>query len=397
MVDLEASVTSSSLADAGNGEAPAAPAIEIRGLQHFYGEGDLAKQVLHDNNLTVSQGEIVIMTGPSGSGKTTLLTLIGTLRKVQHGSMNVLGQEFMGASPEELIEARRKIGFIFQAHNLFESLSAFQNVRMGMELFDFSAAEMKERCEDLLTRLDLGHRIHYKPKSLSGGQKQRVAVARGLAHRPKLILADEPTAALDKETGRTVVSLFQEMTRNEGCTVIMVTHDNRILDVADRIVHMVDGRIASDVVVKESTIICGYLAKGKVFEGLTPGTLTDIADRMRAERFKQGDVIIKEGDIGDKFYLIRQGSVDVFRQNPANGENQHIVTLSDGEYFGEMALMPVAPNEDGSPVDPLKRNATVVAKEDMVVYSLGKDHFQAVVRHISSFENQVRQTLFGGR
>ena len=161
-------------------------AIRVRRLQHYFGEGELNKQVLFDNDLEVARGEIVIMTGPSGSGKTTLLTLIGTLRTVQEGSLKVLGRELHGATPGELIALRRKIGFIFQAHNLFESLTALQNVRMALELFALDDEANADRGSEMLTRLGLGHRIHYKPGSLSGGQKQRVAIARGLVHRPKL-------------------------------------------------------------------------------------------------------------------------------------------------------------------------------------------------------------------
>ena len=160
--------------------------IRVRAVQHYFGEGELRKQVLFDNQLDVAPGEIVIMTGPSGSGKTTLLTLIGTLRSVQEGSLEMLGRELRGATPAEMIAARRQMGFIFQNHNLFASLTAFQNVKMAMELFSFGPEETSARITAILTRLGLGHRIHYKPRSLSGGQKQRVAVARGLVHGPRI-------------------------------------------------------------------------------------------------------------------------------------------------------------------------------------------------------------------
>src|SRR3954464_5331643 len=223
--------------------------IRIRGLNHFYGHGETRKQVLFDNHFDAYEGQIVIMTGPSGSGKTTLLTLIGTLRSVQEGSVQVLGRELAGASQAELVAARRDIGFVFQAHNLFSSLTAVQNVRMAMELFPFSESEIQERSKELLTRLGLGHRLDYKPDRLSGGQKQRVAIARGLAHGPKILLADEPTAALDETSGRDVVTLLRELANKQCMTIVLVTHDNRILDIADRIVNMVDGHIKSDVLV----------------------------------------------------------------------------------------------------------------------------------------------------
>lgn len=353
------------------------PVVDVQGLNHSYGEGDLKKQVLFDNHLKVHAGEIVIMTGPSGSGKTTLLTLIGTLRAVQDGSLKILGRELRGASQSQLIKLRRNLGFIFQAHNLFESLTAFQNVKMGMELFNFSRREMKDRIEGMLTRLGLEHRIHYKPDSLSGGQKQRVAIARGLAHSPKLILADEPTAALDKESGREVVTIFQELAKQHGTTILMVTHDNRILDVADRIVNMVDGRIHSDVAVEESSVICEFLKRCSVFEELTPRTLTQVADQMAKESYGAGETVIRQGDAGDKFYVIREGSVDV-----SVGDNK-VATLDVGDFFGEAALL------TGDP-----RNATVTTSEDVVLYALDKNEFKAAMEASDSFEEELRKALF---
>jgi putative ABC transport system ATP-binding protein len=252
--------------------------IKVAQLNHYFGEGELRKQALYNNHLEVRRGEIVIMTGPSGSGKTTLLTLIGTLRTVQEGSLKVLGHELNGATRDDVVRLRRELGFIFQAHNLIESLTAFQNVNMAAELQGLDGALAKDRIDYLLNRLGLGHRIHYKPKSLSGGQKQRVAIARGLVHQPKLVLADEPTAALDEQSGREVVTLFQELAEQEGCTIIMVTHDNRILDVADRIVNMVDGRIRSDVAVHETSVICAFLRQFPLFADLQTSTLTEVAD-----------------------------------------------------------------------------------------------------------------------
>jgi putative ABC transport system ATP-binding protein len=187
----------------------------------------------------------VILTGPSGSGKTTLLTLMGALRTLQEGSLQVLGKELVGLGNADLVKVRRNIGFIFQAHNLFESLTASQNVEMAVELTGQFSSK-RERATYILSKLGLADRIDYKPNSLSGGQKQRVAIARALVNRPQLVLADEPTAALDKKSGRDVVNLLHQMSREEGCTVLMVTHDNRILDAADRIINLVDGRLESD-------------------------------------------------------------------------------------------------------------------------------------------------------
>lgn len=220
-------------------------AVRIRNLNYFFGKGELRKQVLYDINLDLPKGQIVIMTGPSGSGKTTLLTLIGALRSIYDGSLQVLNQELVGLSNSKLVEVRRNIGFIFQAHNLFESLTASQNVEMAVELVG-NFRSKRQQAAAMLDQLGLGQRVDYKPASLSGGQKQRVAIARALVNQPQLILADEPTAALDKKSGRDVVTIMQHLAKEEGRTILMVTHDNRILDVADRIINLVDGRLESD-------------------------------------------------------------------------------------------------------------------------------------------------------
>ncbi|MBE9108745.1 ATP-binding cassette domain-containing protein [Nodosilinea sp. LEGE 07298] len=219
--------------------------IQVRNLNYFFGKGDLRKQVLYDISLDLHPGQIVIMTGPSGSGKTTLLTLIGALRSATDGSLRVLGQELVGMGSRQLVELRRNIGFIFQAHNLFESLTAAQNVEMAVELTGNFRGK-RQQAVDILSQLGLAERANYKPAALSGGQKQRVAIARALVNQPQLILADEPTAALDKQSGRDVVTLMQHLANEKGCTILMVTHDNRILDVADRIINLVDGRLESD-------------------------------------------------------------------------------------------------------------------------------------------------------
>jgi putative ABC transport system ATP-binding protein len=219
-------------------------AIEIQNLDHYFGRGSLRKQVLFDINLEINAGEIIIMTGPSGSGKTTLLTLAGGLRSAQSGSLKILEQELSGANAAQLTQARRRHGYIFQAHNLHNSLTALQNVRMGLELHpQLSVEEMLSQSQIVLEQVGLGDRLHYLPDNLSGGQKQRVAIARALASSPKIVLADEPTAALDKKSGRDVVELMQKLAKEQGCTILMVTHDNRILDIADRIVYMEDGRL----------------------------------------------------------------------------------------------------------------------------------------------------------
>lgn len=220
------------------------PVISIKNIDHYYGRGSLKKQILFDISLEVYAGEIVIMTGPSGSGKTTLLTLIGGLRSVQEGSLQFNGQELFGASREELVQVRRQIGYIFQAHNLLDFLTAMQNVQMSLELQnDISSWESYIQSETMLNAVKLGDRINYYPSDLSGGQKQRVAIARALVSHPKLVLADEPTAALDSKSGRDVVNLMQQLAKEQNCTILIVTHDNRILDIADRIITMEDGHL----------------------------------------------------------------------------------------------------------------------------------------------------------
>jgi putative ABC transport system ATP-binding protein len=218
------------------------PVISARNLNHYFGEGSLKKQALFDINLDIYAGEIVIMTGPSGSGKTTLLTLMGGLRSAQNGSLKILDSELRYASNQELTKLRCNIGYIFQAHNLLTFLTAKQNVRMALELHDhFLEQDLDAIAIEMLKTVGLEQRVDYYADSLSGGQKQRVAIARALVSRPKIVLADEPTAALDKKSGRDAVELMQKLAKEQNCTILLVTHDNRILDIADRIVYMEDG------------------------------------------------------------------------------------------------------------------------------------------------------------
>jgi len=219
-------------------------AVDLRDLSHFYGSGTMRRQVLQGVNLSVAAGEVVLLTGPSGCGKTTLLTLVGALRSVQEGSVEVLGQQLAGASRRDRQRLRRSIGMIFQGHNLLRCLTAEQNVQMGSDLLPgLSYRVRRDQSREWLRAVGLGDELHKLPHDLSGGQKQRVAIARALAAHPRLLLADEPTAALDSQTGREVVELLRRLARDQGCAVLMVTHDPRILDIADRLVRMEDGRL----------------------------------------------------------------------------------------------------------------------------------------------------------
>jgi putative ABC transport system ATP-binding protein len=221
------------------------PTVAVRNLNHAFGQGALRKPVLSDVDLNLYPGEIVILTGPSGSGKTTLLSLIGGLRSVQDGSLKIFGQELRGCSNSQLTKTRNQIGFIFQHHNLLKCLSAYGNVRMSLKLHpEIPKKEYRQRALAILQAVGLGDRVDYYPEKLSGGQKQRVAIARALVAQPKLVLADEPTSSLDSKTGRNVVDIIQRLAKVENCSVLLVTHDSRILDLADRIVHMEDGVVS---------------------------------------------------------------------------------------------------------------------------------------------------------
>ena len=223
------------------------PAIITEGLDHFFGEGEARKQAIFDVNLKIEHGKLTILMGPSGSGKTTLLTLMGCLRHVEHGSVRLLGHELHGAQEAEMVHLRRKLGFIFQAHNLHESLTATQNVMMGLQVHGRGNADKQIRAaHHMLGLVGLSDRLDYLPANLSGGQKQRVAVARALASNPDVVFADEPTAALDKVSGRNVVDMLKAMGRERGTTTVMVTHDNRILELADRIITLEEGRVVRD-------------------------------------------------------------------------------------------------------------------------------------------------------
>jgi putative ABC transport system ATP-binding protein len=424
---------------------PGQPVLRVRGVNHFFGAGDTRTQVLFDNTLEVMPGELVIMSGPSGSGKTTVLTLIGGLRTLQEGEIEVWDanrsdyRKLRGVSEAELVGVRRLIGFIFQRHNLFDSLTAMQNIRMAQQLKENGPPDASADARELLTYLLLGEtdlsgkaqksRFDYKPAQLSGGQRQRVAIARALINRPKLVLADEPTAALDANSGLAVVTFLQELARarseaelrrlvrpaeeagengrlaewqipllkriaNEhGTTSLIVTHDSRIMNLADRIVHMERGRIESNVVVAERLFVREGLRQSPAFAAILPEEQEKIADQVlvgvhpddavradhlaakpgRVRVFEPGEAIVREGDPVDEqseFYLIRRGTVEVFRA--VGGSSQKLTEMGPGRYFGEVALLMNQP-----------RNATVRALTRVEVYAVNRatfDKFRSVSR-----------------
>ena len=366
-----ATIIDSSLPDA------VRPTVRVEALDYFYGEGDSHNQVLFDNRIEIGAGQFVVMTGPSGAGKTTLLTLIGMLRSAHKGRIEVLGQSLSTLGQRELVAMRRNVGFIFQMHNLFDALSAYENVKMAMQLGGYPASNMRQRGTAILDRLGLGNRVDYKPRSLSGGQRQRVAIARALVNQPKLVLADEPTAALDRESAHQVVDLLKETTIEQGSTVVMVTHDHRIIEKADRLVHMVDGRIASDVVLHDAMRICEFLKTVDAFQHLSPTELTHVAEKMTKRQFIAGDVVMRQGEAGEEFFLISDGSVEVMR------EGHDVASLGAGDFFGEGALI------TGEP-----RNATVVAKDKLDTYVLGKGDFRAAIEASRSFRDQLYRVYF---
>ena len=221
--------------------------VVVKNLLFSYSYDDDDSRVLNSVSLSVSSGELIILTGASGSGKTTLLTLVGGLRTGAKGFLEVLGKNIISASPNDLLQLRRQVGFIFQSHNLLPYLSALENVRVGLEIHDSwrqkGVVSMEYRCTELLDLLELGARASFKPKDLSGGQKQRVSIARAIANNPKLILADEPTASLDKASAQIAITLLRDLTIVNDCAVIVVTHDSKLLDYADRIINLENGLI----------------------------------------------------------------------------------------------------------------------------------------------------------
>jgi putative ABC transport system ATP-binding protein len=400
---------------------PGMPVVRVRNLEHYFSSGETRTHTLKNINLAVMPGELVILSGPSGCGKTTLLTLLGGLRSLQEGEIDIwdpaqAGYRSLRALDEAgMVRVRQSIGFIFQRHNLLESLTATQNVRMAQDLQP-AAGDPNGACQEMLAYLGLEHRAHYKPQGLSGGQRQRVAIARALINHPRLVLADEPTAALDEESGEAVVTLLQNLacnrsddgvperlraaparlerlrrlTRQQGCTSLIVTHDSRIMNQADRIVEMDQGAIVANVVIAERMFIYDALRHSPAFAALLPQQLFDLADELsiglapsvpvpderRAELpgvevFPPGTALMREGELTgpeSKFYLVREGTVAVHRQ--VDGGDRERVRLGPQEIVGDRALL-----------QDMRRNATVMAVDRVVAYAYTFGKLQARLQH----------------
>ena len=218
--------------------------VVVEDLRYTYGEGALARQVLKDVTFTANDGEVLIVTGPSGSGKTTMLTIVGALRPFKEGRVSVHGLDLRGAGLDELLDMRQRIGFIFQRHNLLKSLTVFENIESSLHVLPESdVSTNRARAQAMLTAVGLADRGPDFPERMSGGQQQRVAIARALVRLPDLIIADEPTASLDAESGRLVMEMIRDLAVRLGCVVMVATHDERVFDVADRRLHMEDGKL----------------------------------------------------------------------------------------------------------------------------------------------------------
>jgi putative ABC transport system ATP-binding protein len=220
------------------------PILSIHNVTKTYGEGATAVHALTDVTVDAARGEVMLLVGPSGSGKTTLLSIMGAILKPSAGSVRIAGEEIVGRRERDLPRIRlQHIGFVFQGFNLFPALTVVENVALALDIRGIPRKAARARASEMLERIGLGKKLDTMPADLSGGQKQRVAIARALVGEPSILLADEPTAALDSNVGRTVMDLLRSLAHDQNRGVVIVTHDSRVFDYADRIVHIQDGRL----------------------------------------------------------------------------------------------------------------------------------------------------------
>lgn len=222
-------------------------AVEMVGVSLTYGAGNSAVRALEGVDLAIAKGQLTALMGPSGSGKTSLLMIMGCLLRPTEGRVRLLGRDLAGLGQNALAAMRlTHIGFIYQSYNLFPALSARETIRLALDLKGWHATQAAAEAERLLASVGLGDRLNSRPAQLSGGQKQRVAIARALAGDPEVILGDEPTAALDGHTGHAVIQLLKDLAHRDGRAVVVVTHDPRVGDMADRVISIIDGRLKQE-------------------------------------------------------------------------------------------------------------------------------------------------------
>ena len=235
-------------------------AIQVESVTKSYAEGAAAVRALHPIDLGIHSGEVTLLMGPSGSGKTTLLSIMGCILRPTSGRVIIAGTDVTQLNERELPRIRlSQIGFIFQGFNLFPALTAMENVALALDLKGISGRPAKDRAMEVLSRVALADKFNSYPADLSGGQKQRVAIARALVGDPAILLADEPTAALDSTSGRAVIDLLRGLAHERGRAVVVVTHDARLMELADRVVRLEDGKIAAESADK---IVTGSISAG---------------------------------------------------------------------------------------------------------------------------------------